>query len=206
MRTLILLGALGAITTCASMPWYSNTMVDEAFTDITSVDINAIPMDLSTLPDNDDTFETEKKKKNKKPKQHGHIPVGLMKCMGHNMTARKDDWLTTKMNFTTWFGPKVNSVEPRGYESQTWPCHNGPGVTWYICNCKYFHADKGPLWELDEVERLLREKCGPWQSGWVWSGKWQKGYNIVPSEWFRPREHDMIYAGKGDRICPPNCL
>ncbi|KAI1346438.1 hypothetical protein F5Y01DRAFT_321712 [Xylaria sp. FL0043] len=202
MNIFIFLSALSAVTACASMSRRSNTAVDDAWTDISTVDISPSPEEIATTPE-DDTLEADKKK----PKRPPHIPVHMMRCMGHNMTSRRQDWLYAKENLTAWSLIKDNYVSQRTYYGETWPCPNNLGVTWYICNCKSFHADKVPRWELDEVQRLLAEKCGPWQSGWVWSQRWQKGYNVVPSEWYLPRHDSMWYKVKGpQRLCPHNCI
>ncbi|XXG94220.1 hypothetical protein Hte_000473 [Hypoxylon texense] len=73
--------------------------------------------------------------------------------------------------------------------------------TYFVCNCKWFHWDPLPREEIMEVERLLYDKCGPWQSGIVFSKKWKKAYEIQPKalwdtalkkEW--PAQH----------VCPPS--
>ncbi|KAI0802168.1 hypothetical protein GGR55DRAFT_667218 [Xylaria sp. FL0064] len=201
MYIFIILSALSAVAACGLTSRNSNTAVGDASAGISIVDNSPSPEEIATTLD-DDTLEVDKKK----PKGPPHIPVKMMKCMGHNMTSRRQDWLYAKENLTTWSLKKGNYVSQRTYYAETWPCPNILGVTWYICNCKSFHADKVPQWELDEVQRLLGEKCGPWQSGWVWSQRWQKGYNVVPSEWYIPRNLYYEDRHRGQRLCPHNCV
>ncbi|KAI1461591.1 hypothetical protein F4805DRAFT_238630 [Annulohypoxylon moriforme] len=56
-------------------------------------------------------------------------------------------------------------------------------VVWYVCNCKWTHKDGLADSELREAEEALFKQCGDFQSGWVWSHKWDKMYQIEPLEW-----------------------
>ncbi|KAI1758307.1 hypothetical protein F4782DRAFT_477329 [Xylaria castorea] len=143
---------------------------------------------ISTFTENFQPYET--------PSANRQIPVAMMKCMGDKF--EKLNYLGAKNNMIDW-SATGGAVMPGAYHSESFP-DNRFGVTWYICNCKYFHKDKAPRWELDEVQRLLEEKCGEWQSGWVWSKKWEKGFNVVPTDWLRYKLED------GKDICPPHCF
>ncbi|KAI8944171.1 hypothetical protein F4801DRAFT_585703 [Xylaria longipes] len=132
----------------------------------------------------------------KTPSDHHQIPVAMTKCLG--FTFSKQNYLGAKENMISWSEEK-EGVYPGAYHAESYP-DSMFGVTWYLCNCKNIHVDKAPRWELDEVQRILEEKCGKWQSGWVWSKKWEKGYNVVPTDWFRYQLEDH------KDICPPHCF
>ncbi|TGJ81873.1 hypothetical protein E0Z10_g6890 [Xylaria hypoxylon] len=129
------------------------------------------------------------------PDSQRHIPVEMKKCMGHNLS--EEYYLGAKENMVTWAYEK--KITPTNLHAEHYP-DNRHGVTWYICNCKIIFADEVPAWELDEVQQILAAECGEWQSGWVWSKKWQKGYNVVPTDWY------MDKVEKLENLCPPGCL
>ncbi|TRX95510.1 hypothetical protein FHL15_003468 [Xylaria flabelliformis] len=124
-----------------------------------------------------------------------HIPVAMMKCMGDKLDEM--NYLTAKQNMFDW-SDDGGYVKAGSMHFESYP-NNYTGVTWYICNCKWWNDDRVPRWELDSVQRILEAKCGEWQSGWVWSKRWDKGFNVVPTKWFR---HNLEHGG---RICPPHC-
>ncbi|KAI3322950.1 hypothetical protein HD806DRAFT_536130 [Xylariaceae sp. AK1471] len=88
-----------------------------------------------------------------------------------------------------------HKIHATGYHAET-----DQNVTWYICNCKLFWFDRVPRAELDDAESILDKKCGPNQSGWVWSKKWQKGFNVVPTDWFEHQVKEEL------NFCPKGCL
>ncbi|KAI0905789.1 hypothetical protein F4823DRAFT_632362 [Ustulina deusta] len=129
------------------------------------------------------------------PYGHRGIPVNMKKCMGD--TLSKKNYLTAKQLLVVW-SEAGGYIHPGGVQAMSYPGTKN-AVTWYVCNCKLLHWDRVPEWELDDVQRILEEACGEWQSGWVWSKKWQKGFNVVPTEWYK----NQIANDK--RICPPHC-
>jgi hypothetical protein len=165
----------------------------------------AIPLNTTAVPtlassiDPDDYFFNaitivETDKMDAKPV----IPISAMKCMGHQL--RREDIKGAKERMIKWY-ESGNKVRPTRYHAERHPPEDDwLGTTWYICNCKHFWWDPVPRAELDDVERILEEKCGPNQSGWIWSTRWQKGYNVVPTAWFEPRREVESH------ICPMNCL
>ncbi|KAK5635326.1 hypothetical protein RRF57_011038 [Xylaria bambusicola] len=133
------------------------------------------------------------------------IPVTSKKCMGDQL--EKEYFLGAKESMITW-SDLGGRVVPGFYYGKSCPEDIGStaccqedekGVTWYVCNCKLIWQDPVPRWELDEVQSILNETCGEWQSGWVWSKKWEKGYNVVPKQWYKVRVKDHL------QICPPGC-
>ncbi|KAI1423350.1 hypothetical protein F5Y12DRAFT_798579 [Xylaria sp. FL1777] len=137
----------------------------------------------------------------KKPGEHHQIPVTSTKCMGHNLTDQRVNYFHAKWKLIEWQDKPGHWVPPGLYHYESAP-DNYTGVTWYICNCKYFYPDKAPAWELDQVQQILDDQCGQFQSGWVWSKKWEKGYNVVPTEWFKPR----LRIQRKKPICPRGCF
>ncbi|KAI1809368.1 hypothetical protein GGS20DRAFT_572264 [Poronia punctata] len=125
---------------------------------------------------------------------NGVIPVSESHCMGHHLSAEYFKGAKEKM---IRFSEKGHHVHSNSWHAERYP-KNDKGVTWYICNCKYFHPDKVPREELDDVERILAEKCGPNTSGKVWSQEWDKGYYVVPTKWWVNHEHII-------QICPAGC-
>lgn len=70
-------------------------------------------------------------------------------------------------------------------------------AVWWICNCGPW---LGPVKEreLEEFQQSLEATCGPNQSGWLWSHKWKKGFNLdVATAWQGARKRDM---------CPKPCI
>ncbi|KAI1304373.1 hypothetical protein F5Y03DRAFT_358369 [Xylaria venustula] len=124
------------------------------------------------------------------------IPVTMKKCMGHNLS--KQNFLSAKEKMIAW-SENRGKVVPGWYHAESYPTPKS-GVTWYNCNCKFFYADSVPRSELDQVQKILEAECGKWQSGWVWSKAWEKGYNVVPTEWFRAT------LDAKQPICPPSCF
>ncbi|KAF2967791.1 hypothetical protein GQX73_g5772 [Xylaria multiplex] len=173
MRLILILNAFSTIAISSAIPW------------------NTTPS-LSTLADESRPYEL--------PNTTRRIPVAMIECMGHNLSEQ--DYLGAKEAMLTWAENSADHIVPPGnYEAFWYPnVTQGEGVTWYICNCKLVARDKIPRWEIDEVQETLEEKCGKWQSGWVWSKKWEKGYNVVPTSWFRTKY--LHY----DRVCPKRCF
>ncbi|KAI0426698.1 hypothetical protein F5Y09DRAFT_350990 [Xylaria sp. FL1042] len=124
------------------------------------------------------------------------IPVTMKKCMGHNLSEQ--NYLRAKENMVEWSERRNGKVYPGSAHAESYPDKKS-GVTWYVCNCKWLYADKVPRWELDYAQQILDIECGKWQSGWVWSKKWDKGYNVVPTKWYKA--HEAI-----EKICPPHCF
>ncbi|KAI1304809.1 hypothetical protein F5Y03DRAFT_168891 [Xylaria venustula] len=175
MRAIVLLSALSAIMACAAMPW-NNTMTA-----------------LSTSPDD---IETDKKEPKKKPEPPFQIPVGSRECRGHNLSALRQDWENAKEELVEWTTAPDHIILSRRYLAMSSP-NNSKGVTWYVCNCKLYHADRVPQWEADAAQKLLADHCGAWMSGGIYSKKWKKGYYVVPTEWFLA--HSL-------QVCPSKCF
>ncbi|KAI0971042.1 hypothetical protein F4678DRAFT_433536 [Xylaria arbuscula] len=123
------------------------------------------------------------------------IPVATKKCLGHKLS--KKNFLSGKEQMIAW-SEHGGTVVPGGRHAESYP-NATSGVTWYNCNCKYFYFDSVPRSELDQVQKILEGECGKWQSGWVWSKEWEKGYNVVPTEWFRAA------LDSNQPVCPPAC-
>ncbi|RWA06503.1 hypothetical protein EKO27_g8605 [Xylaria grammica] len=130
------------------------------------------------------------------PVETRRVPVTMKKCMGDDLN--KEYFLAAKENLVDW-SEEGNALIASSYHAESYP-DDRRGVTWYICNCKWFARDTVPRWELDDVQRVLAEECGDWKSGWVWSKKWEKGYNVVPTEWFYDKRTSHL------RLCPPLCI
>lgn len=75
-------------------------------------------------------------------------------------------------------------------------------VTWWICNCKIFYGDPVVSEEFWDVLDILEEECGErYTSGWVWSNRWNKGFNLATINDRRSvDDHDH------DELCPDGCL
>ncbi|KAI2463618.1 hypothetical protein F4781DRAFT_416101 [Annulohypoxylon bovei var. microspora] len=71
-------------------------------------------------------------------------------------------------------------------------------VVWYVCNCKYTYRDPVPLEELLDVEEILENECGTYRSGWVWSKKWDKMYEVQNVRWIENMTTPYEY-------CPNHC-
>ncbi|KAI0966905.1 hypothetical protein F4678DRAFT_262088 [Xylaria arbuscula] len=176
MRAILLLAALSAIMDCAAMPLNNGTT------------------SLSTPPDD---IEINKKKPKKKPKLPPFdIPISTKECRGHNLTALRQDWENAKEELVQYTTGPDNVIYSRTYLAMSSP-NNTMGVTWYICNCKLYHGDRVPQWEVDAAQKVLADTCGAWMSGEVYSRKWKKGYNVVPTEWFLAHHVE---------ICPFKCF
>ncbi|KAH8163628.1 hypothetical protein CIB48_g4597 [Xylaria polymorpha] len=159
MRITLLLGALSAIIVSTAMALNDTTAAAPTF----AVDIQA---------------------HHPKPSGPRKIPVTMMKCTNHILS--EEDYLGAKEKMISW-SANGGRVYPGSYQAKGFP-DDRSGATWYLCNCKGAWADKAPRWELDYVQQILEEKCGKWQSGWVWSKKWQKGFNIAPTDGFLDRQ------------------
>ncbi|KAI0102803.1 hypothetical protein GGR51DRAFT_562258 [Nemania sp. FL0031] len=124
------------------------------------------------------------------------IPVEQARCYGDSLN--KDWYLGSRNNLTEW-SLHTKGVSPGRHHAEIYPETEMFGVTWYVCNCKYIHHQKVLAWELEDVQRILNEKCGEYQSGYVWSGKWSKGYSVVTNYWYIQRILNR------ERLCPIKC-
>ncbi|KAI0533006.1 hypothetical protein GGR58DRAFT_506849 [Xylaria digitata] len=127
-----------------------------------------------------------------------HVPITRTDCTGYPLD--KEDYIAAKNNMVSWSN-NGGKIRYKSYHKEMYPKDTiNSGVTWYVCNCKWFYRDKVPQWEIDDVERALTKKCGELQSGSVWSKKWRKAFNVVPTAWFA----DAIVHEKP--VCPSHCL
>lgn len=129
--------------------------------------------------------------------KHYSIPVGDIKCTGNMLP--KDSVKEAKDRAIDWGYPSTRyQVPARSYHH--WEDRDLLVSLW-ICNCQTFYGGPVNKDELDDFERILEEECpapeGYSQSGWVWSGQWNKGYNLNLVSW--RKEH---YT----EVCPPHCL
>ncbi|KAJ8124284.1 hypothetical protein O1611_g9357 [Lasiodiplodia mahajangana] len=69
----------------------------------------------------------------------------------------------------------------------------------WLCNCKHFKKDYAVSEELNEAQDLIYELCGLNSTGWVWTKKWQKSFNIGTAKKMNVHGYDT------DR-CPRLCL
>ncbi|KAI1779565.1 hypothetical protein F4818DRAFT_144758 [Hypoxylon cercidicola] len=124
----------------------------------------------------------------------GIIPVSEVTCSGRKLDP--DDFIEAREKMAQWGRHHILPGRCMKYLFVN-------EIIYFICNCKYWYSDRVPLEELMEVEALLYNKCGPWQSGIVFSKKWDKAYEIQPKslwddatkkEW--PEQH----------VCPPYCV
>ncbi|KAI8629839.1 hypothetical protein F5Y19DRAFT_475285 [Xylariaceae sp. FL1651] len=129
--------------------------------------------------------------------ENGLIPVSMMKCFDQDLDW--EEYWHAKEVMVKW-SESGKKLMPNSWHAAKYPPYGQRGVTIYVCNCKWFWRDSVPRGELDDMERILKQECGSNRSGWVWSKKWQKGFNVVPTEWFEPR------VKKDKPICPPSCL
>ncbi|KAI1504567.1 hypothetical protein F5X99DRAFT_371394 [Biscogniauxia marginata] len=137
---------------------------------------------ITTLPSNITTFGSGRKR-------HGVIPVDKIGCT--NYTLDGEETKQAKDNLLVW--GKKHKVKESTLHMET-----VGNSSWWICNCKLSWRDGVPKKELDDVVHILEENCGRNQSGWVWSHKWKKGYNIGSTE---------SLVGKYDKeLCPPVCI
>ncbi|KAF2963030.1 hypothetical protein GQX73_g10535 [Xylaria multiplex] len=125
-----------------------------------------------------------------------HVPVEGTTCTGYALD--KENFLSAKNNLIAW-SDNGGRVKGKSFHAEMYPDYKS-GVTWYICNCKWFAKDKALKWEIDDVEKILAEKCGELQSGWVWSKKWQKRFSVMPTDWYMDA---LLHAGP---LCPPRCI
>lgn len=110
-------------------------------------------------------------------------PLAEVQCTGS--TLDPNDTALAKAQAVAWSGK--HQLGRKDMKSWAW----GKSV-WWVCNCGPWEA---PLseGELHEFERVLELKCGPNQSGWLWSHGWKKGFNLGPNS-------------GGKRTCPYMCV
>ncbi|KAI1354499.1 hypothetical protein F5Y01DRAFT_273011 [Xylaria sp. FL0043] len=169
VRIALLLSALSAITISYAAPWNMTTAISSSISNISPYET------LDSPP---------------------QIPVTMKRCTGHKLSEQ--NYLRAKEQMIEWSECRDGKIYPGSAHTESYPDKKS-GATWYVCNCKWLYADKVPRWELDYAQQILETECGKWQSGWVWSKKWDKGYNVVPTEWFKA--HEVI-----EQICPPHCF
>lgn len=117
------------------------------------------------------------------------IPDPTVGCTG--VTLNPENLEVAKEKAVRW--GRSHHVASRAF--QQWSYGN---ATVWICNCKHAHPDPVREAELNSTFQILDEECGPNQSGWVWSKKWQKGFNRDdPSPW--------RYVKKA-QFCPSFCI
>ncbi|RYP20493.1 hypothetical protein DL767_009447 [Monosporascus sp. MG133] len=97
-------------------------------------------------------------KPNDEQSPKGIIPIKEWQCTGHNLN-----------------GTDVQIVKEKGVEWGKWNKIPGRNVArWsygsaglWVCNCKLTWKHGIVKEELDDFEKILEEKCGPNQTGWV---------------------------------------
>ncbi|KAI0602539.1 hypothetical protein F4775DRAFT_600540 [Biscogniauxia sp. FL1348] len=125
-------------------------------------------------------------------KRMGVIPVHDWGCHPEEPKLNPINIQKVKEDFALW-SSKENRVFPNSVKIFTWG-----DTAWYICNCKTWHYDPVPMEELNDAQSILTHYCGRDRSGWVWSKKWNKGYNLVSSDYVK-------YALHQD-LCPKGCF
>jgi hypothetical protein len=130
---------------------------------------------------------------------------GDFQCLEEDILS--EDSYKAKESMVAW-NDAGGRIGTRSYIKFRYPLHAphlaDNGTTWYVCNCKPLWCDPVPRAELDEVERILADNCGPNRSGRIWSHKWQKEYNVVTTAWIESR-----WRGSQSRyidICPWGCF
>ncbi|KAI1866229.1 uncharacterized protein JN550_007617 [Neoarthrinium moseri] len=118
------------------------------------------------------------------------IPVTDVGCGGDVLDP--SDTAEAKKKMIRWdrAGNKV--------DQKNWHPEYFNGTVWYLCNCKLFWRDGAPEEELNQVEQILSETCGPAHTGWVWSKPWQKAYNVASVK--------TISGKKPPHLCPRHCM
>ncbi|KAI4865143.1 hypothetical protein F4820DRAFT_309234 [Hypoxylon rubiginosum] len=124
----------------------------------------------------------------------GIIPVTDVTCSGRQLDP--DDFVEVRDQMAEW--GRTNILPGRCMKYLI-----VGDVIYFICNCKEWHSDPIPLAELMEVERLLYDKCGPWQSGLVFSKKWDKAFEIQPKSLW---ETALKKEWPAQHVCPPSCV
>ncbi len=119
------------------------------------------------------------------------IPYTEIRCTG---TELDKEAITEAKEYAVRWGR--HSVVPQ--RSVVWWNDHANTVSVWICNCKHVHNDPVRRDELDEAQDLIYAECGMYQSGWVWSKPWDKGFNFEPMS-------ERAGKRRGE-ICPPNCL
>ncbi|KAI0108991.1 hypothetical protein GGR51DRAFT_513975 [Nemania sp. FL0031] len=151
---------------------------------VTSIAIAArIMLAAFALPFNNDSTSDSTRPGVEALKQPG-IPIKYVSCTF--LPISKEYSTAAKEAIVEW-GKDGNKVEPTGLIAMSFPeSSNSTGsVTWIICNSKWYDGDPVPGPELDQAETAIENKCGPNESGRVWSKKWRKEYVITTQEWVR---------------------
>ena len=121
------------------------------------------------------------------------IPVSMWGCTGKTLNG--SDVKVALKEAVKW--GKHWRVMPR--EVEWW---DGDEATWWICNCKIFDSDPVVDNELWDVLDILEQECGTrYQSGWVWSKRWNKGFNLATID-----DRRSVDDGDHDDLCPRGCL
>ncbi|KAI1638013.1 hypothetical protein F4809DRAFT_601810 [Biscogniauxia mediterranea] len=122
----------------------------------------------------------------------GVIPVKEWGCHPDEPELNPVNIQKVKEDFALW-SSKENRVFPNSIRIFSFG-----DTAWYICNCKTWYYDPAPIEELDDAQNIITRYCGRNRSGWVWSKKWNKGYNIVSFEFVKFAMHE--------RLCPKHCF
>jgi hypothetical protein len=163
------------------------TSIDSNSIDPTSIDPNSI--DLSSIdPNSVDPNSIDPSASGLEPRRI--VPVTDTICTHDNFDL--DDAAKAKYKLLAW-GSVGNQVPGKGYHAEWYGT-----ATWYLCNCKIHWRDGIPKPELDEVEQLIKAKCGTGAGGYVWSKGWEKGYFL--------RASDQVNDKTGKQLCPKGCV
>ncbi|KAI0890171.1 uncharacterized protein GGS22DRAFT_183518 [Annulohypoxylon maeteangense] len=106
--------------------------------------------------------------------QEGVIPIAFIKCTDYRLDPRNINEARRKL--ANWgLRHKVPGKSVKKERSGD--------MAWYVCNCKWLHKDGLAMTELMEAERAIFKECGLWKSGWLYSHKWEKLYQIQSMDW-----------------------
>ncbi|KAI1503432.1 hypothetical protein F5X99DRAFT_104657 [Biscogniauxia marginata] len=122
---------------------------------------------------------------------HGIIPISSWQCTGTPLDAKDEKTVTDKV--IAWGLRRTSILNRKSVAILSWR-----SVSWYFCNCLWWHNHHVPPAEIHEVVEFLAKNCGRHWSGWVYSHAWGKGYVLTPT---KEIEHKPKWE-----MCPAGCI
>ncbi|KAK7757363.1 hypothetical protein SLS62_000375 [Diatrype stigma] len=128
---------------------------------------------------------------------NGTIPATKFDCTGYQLDECAVE--EAKEKAIVWGETYVVARRGMSY----WEDEQRTAGIW-MCNCKLSHGDHVVREELEEYLEILAQQCGgDYRSGWVWSDKWNKSFNLGPA-WERKKGKDVLEPIP--MACPLGCL